>query len=356
MTICRILAASLLISPLACEQKPATNAPGSTEAAAVADAPPEAPPAPPPKVPPDAMAVGTFNVDWALDAADEKRTALGLKHRAKTADDWAWKRDAVAKILAAEKLDIVALQELGGERELGDIAWAIKEQGGPQYDWVFVPSDDKNTGQHVGVLSRFPLSNARRLPANMRKQMAADVELPDGQVITVVVVHARTGDYPAYMADRRKQARSVKKVIAKLAKERPTIVLGTFNEHATPSSDGYEGSSVGIFAGAATAPGDDDCQDSGALAGGTTADDLALDRVFSCGLEMRSASVSGRDRIVRGAVDPVDARWAEIPLEAEPYRDVSKHFVLWTEIALPKKPEPAKGGGGDGETREAAAE
>jgi endonuclease/exonuclease/phosphatase family metal-dependent hydrolase len=356
MTIRRILAASSMVVGLACEPKQETTPPATASAAPVRDTEPEPPPAPPPKVPADAFSVGTFNLDWALDAQDDKRTALGLKHRAKTPDDWTWKRDNIAKILAAEKLDVVALQELGGERELGDIAWAVKEQGGPQYDWVFVPSDDKNTGQHVGLMSRFPLTNERRLGANMRKQMVADMELPGGEVVTVVVVHARTGNYPAYTADRRKQARSVKKALVKLAKERPLLVLGTFNEPDTPSSGGYAASSVGIFAGASTSPSEDDCQDSGALAGGTTVDDLALDRVFSCGLEMRNATVSSRDLIVRGAPDPPDARWTDVPLEADPYRDVSKHLVLWTEIALPKKPAPDKGGGDEGDGGEANAE
>jgi len=325
---------------LACAPKPVTEPPAIVQAVpAVEPEPPPPPAAPPPKVPADAFAIGTFNLDWAFDAAEVKRTAQGLEHRARTDDDWAWKRDGIAKILADERLDIVGLQELGGDRELADIAWAIEQQGGAHYDWAFVPSDDMHTGQHVGILSRFPIANERRLDANMRKQMAADVELPGGDTITVVVVHARGGGYPAYAADRRKQARSVKRAITTAPASHPVVVLGTFHEPYTPSFAEYAASSVGIFAGTATKTPADDCQDSGAHVGETTVDDAPTHRIFSCGLWLRDATVAARDRIVRGPTDPPDARWSDVPIDADPQRDLSEHLLVWAEIALPAKPE-----------------
>jgi endonuclease/exonuclease/phosphatase family metal-dependent hydrolase len=312
-------------------------------AAPSADAAPEPgpPPPPPPKVPPDAFAIGTFNLDWAIDAADVPRAGQSKQHRAKTDADWEWKRDGIAGVLAQERLDIVGVQELGGERELADIAWAIDQKGGPKYDYASVPSGDSATGLHVGLLSRFPISEARRLDSTLRKQMAADVELPSGTTITVVVAHARPGHYPAYLADRRKQARSLKRALAPILREHPVVVLGTFYDVYTPSYPEYAASSVGIFAGTPTKPTTDDCQDSAAHAGETTVDDLPTHRIFSCGLFLRAATASGRALVVRGEVDPPDARWTDVPIDESPQRDLGEHLVLWAEIELPKPPAAA---------------
>jgi len=334
----RIVASALVLS--GCAPRTATEPPPIAAASTtIVAAEPTPPPPPPPKVPPDAFAIGTYNLDWAIDAADVPRTALGRENRAKTAEDWEWKRDGVADLLAKERLDIVALQELGGDRELADIAWAIDQKDASNdlgYDWASVPTDDKATGLHVGLLSRFPISNVRRLDANMRKQMAADIELPSGATITVVVVHARSGHYPAYLADRRKQARSVKRAVDAIARQRPVVVLGTFHDLYTPSFPQYATSSVGIFAGASTKSPADDCQDSGAHVGETTVTDTPTHRIFSCGLSLRAASASGRALIVRGPVDPPDARWTDVPIATDPQRDLGEHLVVWAEIALPE--------------------
>ncbi|HET6583922.1 MAG TPA: endonuclease/exonuclease/phosphatase family protein [Nannocystaceae bacterium] len=334
---CALTLCSLVVA--ACGPKSVPQPPQVAEAPAPVVAPePAPPPPPPPKVASDAFAIGTFNLDWAIDAADVPRTTLGKENRAKTEDDWAWKRDGIAELLAKERLDVVGLQELGGERELADIAWAIEQEGGPKYDWVFVPSDDQATGLHVGLLSRFPIANERRLDANMRKQMAADVELPSGDTITVVVVHARSGHYPAYLAERRKQARSVKRALVQIAKTRPVVVLGTFHDLYTPSFPEYAAASVGIFAGTATKPATDDCQDSAAHVGETTVTDTPAHRVFSCGLWMRAATASGRALVVRGPVDPPDARWTDVPIATDPQRDLGENLVVWAELELPKTP------------------
>lgn len=301
---------------------------------------PEPEPGPPPKVPEDAIAVGTFNVKWAFDNLEDRRPRQARNQVAKTDEDWLWKRDAIAKILIEERLHVVALEEIGGERELGDIAMKIRADGGFDYHWAIVPSEDKHTGQHVGLLSVFPLSNERHLSAKMTKQMAAELTLPTGEEVTVVAVHARTGQYPAYQAERRKQARSVKFFVNRIAKQHPVIVLGTFNSVVLPHHDDYAKRSPGIFAGANTSNEGDDCMDSADFgpAQATSVDDVPLDRIFTCGLEMRDATASSQDAIVRGTPDPGDAPWAAIPIEEEPQRDVSDHYVVWAEVALPKPP------------------
>lgn len=340
----RGLACALVLC--SCAPRTASEAPPAPEPAPpVAAAEPAAPPPPPPKVPEGAFAIGTFNLDWAIDAADVPRTTLGKENRAKTDEDWEWKRDAIGELLAKERLDVVGLQELGGERELADIAWAIEQKGGYHYDYATVDTDDKATGLHVGLLSRWPITDARRLDANMRKQMAADVELPSGDTITVVVVHARSGHYPAYLADRRKQARSVKQAVLRVARQHPVVVLGTFHDVYTPSFAEYAASSVGIFAGASTKSPTDDCQDSAAHVGETTVGDTPTHRIFSCGLWLSGAWASGRELVVRGRVDPPDARWTDVPIDQDPQRDIGEHLVVWAEIAMPKHEAPESADG-----------
>lgn len=297
--------------------------------------------APPRKVPEGSIAVGTFNLRWAFDNLEEQRERQARPHVAPDDDAWFWKRDAVAKVLAEEGLDIVAVQEVGGERELGAIVQKIEELGGPDYRWAFVPSEDKHTGQHVGILSKFPISNERRLEMNIRKQMAADIELPTGDVVTVVAIHARTGQYPAYRVDRRKQARSVKNTVDGIARERPVLLLGSMNSRGLPYEDDYTETSAGIFSGKTSKSEDDDCQDSAEFgpATRTTVDEHPFDRIYSCGLEMRDAVTSGHALIVRKELDPQDAPWHSIPVDKAPFRDVSDHYVVWAEVALPKKTE-----------------
>jgi endonuclease/exonuclease/phosphatase family metal-dependent hydrolase len=300
----------------------------------------------------DAISIGTFNLKWAFDNFEAKRTSQAKPHVAPNDEAWQWKRDSIVKILVQEGLDIVALEELGGERELSDIGVKVRDSGGPDYHWAFVPSDDEHTGQHVGILSIYPLDNERRLDANLRKQMAVDIELPGGSKVTVVAVHARHGQYPAHQVDRRKQSRSVKKAITKLNKANPVIVLGTFNSLSLPFHADYPESDVGIIAGKNTSTEADDCMDSAehGTAQSTSIDESPLDRIFSCGLEMRDATASGQDAIVIKDVDPIDAPWASIPIDAAPFRDVSDHYVVWAEIVLPKAKQPAEGGAADAAT------
>jgi hypothetical protein len=74
--------------------------------------------------------------------------------------------------------------------------------------------------------------------------------------------------------------------------------------------------------------------------GETTVTDTPTHRIFSCGLSLRAATASGRAQIVRGPVDPPDARWTDVPIATDPQRDLGEHLVVWAEIALPKAATP----------------
>lgn len=307
----------------------------------VSSEPPAPPPAPPPKVPADAMAVGTFNLQWAFDSLDaDRRSKVAREAAARTEDDWAWKRDRIAEILAHEKLDIVALQELGGERELQDLVSSVAVKGGHPYEIAWQPSTDRFTGQQVAILSRFPIREVRRYELSISKHIAADIELPHGEILTVIAVHLRAGSYASHEAERAKQARSLKRRTSLIQKQHPVLVLGTVNSPSLPSEYEYRTHAPGILAGAHTRGVEhDDCMDSGdeGFAQRTTVDGEALDRIFSCGLRIRRAETSAIEEIRRDAQDPDDRAWSDVPVEDAPYRDVSDHFVVWAEVELPAR-------------------
>ena len=319
------------------KQAPPPQAP-VVAAAPIADAPEPEPEPEPPKVPEDAIAVGTFNVEWAFDDIDD-RPKKARPHVAKTPEDWAWKRDRIAEILVAEKLDVVTLTELGGERELTDIATEVALKDGYEYDTAWLESTDRVTGQQVAVLSRFPLSNVRRFDVAIAKHVVVDVELPTGEEITVVAVHMRDGKAPAYASKRRKAARALQKAIAKERKKRPVLITGTMNSVTHPYDDEYPKRTPGILAARHNRDDADDCADSASDAGRTNIAGEPSDHIIACGLELRSAETSAEDRVVREDEDPGDLPWVAVPIEEAPYRDVSDHFLVWAEVAMPKPPE-----------------
>jgi endonuclease/exonuclease/phosphatase family metal-dependent hydrolase len=340
-SLVRSLSVATLLAVAACGPKSPPPKPPAPVAAAepAAEPAPEPPPPPPPKVPEDAFSIGTFNVDWAFDDIDTKRPTAAQPHVAPDDAAWAWKRDRIVEVLVAEKLDIVALVEVGGDREIGDIVSSVKDKGGPAYAYAWIKGQDAS-GRQVAILSRFPISGERRTEAYAPIHVAADVELPTGDVITVIAVHLKEGSAKGSVGQRNKMASSLKLHAMRERKKRPVIVLGTVGDPTLPTAADYATSAAGMLAGKNTPKKSDDCHDSaaGTLAQGTTVGRAeALDRIFVCGLELRGSETSAGELIVREGEDAADTPWPSVP-EAE--RDVSDHYVLWAEVALPKKAAP----------------
>ncbi|MEM6995530.1 MAG: endonuclease/exonuclease/phosphatase family protein [Myxococcota bacterium] len=286
----------------------------------------------------DAIAVGTFNLQWGHDAAGDA-PKLALEYRARSEEDWAWKVERIAQLLVDEKLDVVALQEVGGESEVTDIAIKVEELGGPSYDWAFLDSTDRIAGHHVAILSRYPIMAQQRFDIHMRRHLAADIELPSDDIVTFVTMHAAGGKYPSNEKSRTKQAKALKRALKQRDDAYPVVMLGTLNSPHLPGARKYRGSSVGALAGRTTKGAEDDCFDSAEFLTGqsTTVSGETHDRILACGLEVADVDLSGHDTIVRDETDPDDLVWSQIPVEAAPYRDVSDHLVLWAEIKLPKQ-------------------
>lgn len=329
---------------------PKTPEPAPVEAAAPEPEPEPEPP--PPKVPDDAFSVGTFNLDWAYDPLEDRRPKAAQDHTSPDDAAWEWKRNQIADVLIAEDLDVVVLTELGGTRELTDITATVSAKDGPDYSYAWVESEDRRTGHQVAILSRFPISEERRTDAYAPVHVVGDVELPNGQQVTIVGVHLPEGGNKGATKKRLEVANSLKRRINKEAKEHPVIVAGTVGDATLPVDDDYASSAAGVLSGESTRKDSDDCEDSAAegLAQATTVGEgAAMDRIFTCGLEMRRAEVSGRELIVRQTEDPAGTPWPATPIDAEPHRDVSDHLMLWAEVVRPKEPEPEPDGDGGGD-------
>ena len=303
----------------------------------------EAKPAGQSKVPADAFSVGVWNLDWAYDNIDKKRPKQAKPHTAPDDTAWEWKRDRIAEVLVAQKLDVVVITEVCGDREIGDITSTVKDKGGPAYDYAWVQGEDKLTGKQVAILSRFPISGERRTEAYAPMHVAADVELPTGVTVTVIGLHLKEGSLKAAVDQRLEMAGSLKRRASKERKKHPVIIAGTVGDPTLPFDEGYKTSAAGVLAGK-------NCQDSAkeSLAQHTTiGNPQALDRIFTCGLELRAAETAGSELIVREEDDPEDSPWPSVPVDQAPHRDVSDHLVLWAEVVMPTKTEAAPAGEGD---------
>ena len=64
---------------------------------------------------------------------------------------------------------------------------------GPDYQYAWVPGEDKLSGRHAAILSRFPIRGERRTDAYAPIHVAAEVELPTGDEITVIAMHLKEG-------------------------------------------------------------------------------------------------------------------------------------------------------------------
>lgn len=215
----------------------------------------------------NSLTVGSYNVD----NLDPKKEALALVYGKKEIDDdigdGRFKKIAEQIVSALGAPDIIALQEIqdndgaeisevvAADVTLKALATAIRDAGGPSYQWIDVPpQDDEEGGQPggnirvaflyraakvepiVGKIIRIedPSFTATRLPLAVSFQVG-------GKVVTVVNVHlsSKGGSDPLYgmvqpprdatVTKRSEQARAIKAFLRTLPAEDPVIVAGDFN-------------------------------------------------------------------------------------------------------------------------------
>ena len=154
-------------------------------------------------------------------------------------------------------------------------------------------------------------------------------------------MHLKEGRFKGAVEARQREARSVQRFVRKLRRKHPVIIAGTFGSSSLPGDADYKESAPGTLA-------TKGCTDSASKSSArqTSVDGQPVDRIIVCDMELQDAQTAGRDRIVRGDVDP-DEPWPTIPADEGAQRDVSDHVVLWAQVAVPAKKEEGSGEGDD---------
>lgn len=226
----------------------------------------------------DPFVVSTWNLEWFYD--DYKGDNFGdlpKEQSAPTRNDWNWKRDAVAASVDQIKPDVIAFQEIEGQRALFYLTRAIESMHNTKYRVGFVEGTDYFTEQDVGYLigprvsmtriARYEQSSSMFESNEFRNvskhaEMVVEVPVGDGvETVTIMNVHFRAR---AEVVDiRTRQARLVHAWLAeRIAAGENIIVLGDTNSEET-SYPPTAGSDIGALAGLDTPSTDDDLIDLG---------------------------------------------------------------------------------------------
>lgn len=303
--------------------------------------------------------VMTWNLEWFYDNHTGDNFAdLAKAQSAPDRSAWNWRRDAFADSIAQARPDVLAVQEIEGQRVLYYLTSALQRDHQLDYSIGFTEGGDYFTEQDVGFLYG-PRSSLTRISrheptrsmearenfASVSKHAEAKFEVPVGdgvEQVTVLTLHLRAGRDALEI--RTQQARSVHAWLAeRIAAGENVIVLGDVNSHSTgypPEAD----SDVGILAGRSTPTDADDFIDLGQhlprnerqthLRGGAQLDRILVSRSLvedtpgKPDLVFRSIERLQHLAVRGDGVDAADEHWDrywEIP---EPQRDLSDHWPL----------------------------
>ncbi len=223
---------------------------------------------------PGKFSVATWNLEWFFDEnAGDNYSDLAKKQTAPNRDAWNWKRDQAAAAIAKLNVDVIALQEIEGDRVLFYLSKALEKEQ-QKFRIAFAQGNDTFTEQDVGFLFRnidvlqtsrrgqtgamFKSGNYYDLSKHLEIQTLVE---PEGanEPVTIITVHLRATAEAEEM--RLKQVRLLKTWIADRVKAGENIiVLGDTNsetlaDSVTPQSD------IGILSGLDTPDPRDDLID-----------------------------------------------------------------------------------------------
>lgn len=307
----------------------------------------------------DDWVVMTWNLEWFYDNHTGDNFAnLAKQQSAPSRTAWNWRRDAFANSIAEARPDVLAVQEVEGQRVLYYLTGAVQRQHQMEYSIGFVEGGDYFTEQDVGILYG-PRSNLTRLSrhqqtrsmeetadfGNVSKHVEATFEVPVGEgveKVTLMTLHLRAG---ADAVDiRTQQARSVHAWLAeRIAAGENIVVLGDTNSLSTRYPAEAD-SDIAVLAGQSTPTTADDLIDLGQylapderqthIRGGAHLDRILVSRSLiedtpgQPDLVFRSVE-RPRHLAVRGdGVDAADEHWDRYWKIPEQQRDLSDHWPL----------------------------
>ena len=224
--------------------------------------------------PPEKVTIATWNLEWFYDHyKGDNRADLAKKLTAPNRDEWEWRLNKVASVVAELKPTILALQEVENQQVVYYLTQKLNKVHGIKYRIAFIQGYDFYTEQDVAIIYQDGLVEYSRKEQskseyksnkyrNVSKHLFAKFEWGDGdkkQTLHLANLHLRAT--PEKEDIRKKQCRLIHLWMKeKLTAGENVIILGDLNtEHkaGTYSKD----SDVGILAGRETEDTSDDLTD-----------------------------------------------------------------------------------------------
>ena len=309
---------------------------------------------------PDEVTVASWNVEWFFDHYDgDNRSDLAKKKTAPSRDDWKWKLDSVAAVVAEMRPTILCLQEIENEQVLYRLTQRLEDKYGLSYRIAFIQGYEFFTEQDVGIIYRSGLVEYSRKQQsremfesetyyNLSKHLFAQFEWGAGEEkesLTIANVHLRAR--PEAAAFRQRQCRLLHYWLRdSIRQDANVLAVGDFNTEEVYGSETPQGE-ISIVRGLATDDASDDLLDANQLlpteSRVTHISGRQYDRVFySPTLQnddpnrqdlVIDSVLTRRDLVVRGAPDGED-HW-EHYYEISPHeRDLSDHYPIMVKFVF----------------------
>jgi endonuclease/exonuclease/phosphatase family metal-dependent hydrolase len=310
------------------------------------------------------LTVMTWNLEWFYDdQPGDNYSDLAKERSSLDRTRWNWRRDEIAKSIAAVRPTILAVQEVENRRVLWYLTQALRRQHQVSYDEFGIESRDFFTEQDVGVLIRPPAElvaiSQHGYPRNLRssneyydltKHLRCEIDFVYrglSHPVTIVTVHLRaTAEAEPF---RVRQGRLLQRWIRDAVRSgQDLIVLGDLNTEAS-GNETRPDSDLGILCGLETADPADDLIDLNLRLPLTSRQTHLLpgrqyDRIL-CSRSLLEDDPSRpdlvftriavlRDLCVRGEVDEPTKHWEaywEIPASE---RDLSDHFPVMATFEI----------------------
>lgn len=315
--------------------------------------------------PNDDFVVATWNLEWFFDEFQgDNFSDLPKQMSAPTRAAWEWKKNVVADAIFQSQPDVLALQEIEGQRVLFYLCSALERRLKVKYTDAFVEGTDYHTEQDVGFLFRNSvdmtrISRYRQSAAmfanksfrNVSKHCEAVFEVPVGDGVEVVTIMNLHFLARAEQAEQRtRQARLIHAWLAtRIAAGENIIVLGDTNSEET-SYPPQEGTDIGALVGLETPGTEDDLIDLGQflpedqrrthLLEGKHFDRIFVSRSLLEDDPTRpdlvfSAIERKQELAVRGAgIDGQTEHWEQYWMMSDEDRDISDHWPLFARFSV----------------------
>lgn len=315
--------------------------------------------------PNDDFVIATWNLEWFFDEFQaDNFSDLPKQQSAPTRAAWEWKRDAVADAIAKMQPDVIAVQEIEGQRVMFYLTLALVKRSKLKYTDAFVEGTDFHTEQDVAYLFRDSVDMTRVARyrqssemfksvefRNVSKHTEAIFEVPVGdsiEKVTVMNVHFLARAEQAEL--RTRQARLIHAWLAdRIAAGENIIVLGDTNSEAT-DYPAVEGTDIGALSGIETPSKDDDLVDLGQflpedqrrthMLEGKHFDRILVSRSLveddPSRPDLVFKAIERKDDLsVRGnGIDPQTEHWEHYWAMDEAERDISDHWPLLARFSV----------------------